>query len=116
MKRKKSATGTSQKKSDTVPDEINAPSSGKSKTTLKRKRTCTSKKETVEPSDDDDDDDDDDDNSCHKCGKTYNEDEDWIACDICSKWYHRRCCGLSNVKRWNYYKNVNRKFCCPECS
>ena len=54
-------------------------------------------------------------NFCLSCGKEYQEDEDWIACDECKHWFHRQCGGLKSVKSWNYFKSRYRKSRCQDC-
>lgn len=29
--------------------------------------------------------------------------EQWIQCDICQSWHHRKCVGLSNVLKWKKF-------------
>ena len=50
--------------------------------------------------DDDDDDDDDDDEICASSGCTRPQGDEvgWVQCDICEKWYHLACVGLSPEK------------------
>lgn len=57
----------------------------------------------------------DDDSHCYLCGKHYNEEEEWIMCDICQKWFHRKCAKLSNKKRWEYFSSENVDFKCQQC-
>ncbi|KAH3716299.1 hypothetical protein DPMN_059018 [Dreissena polymorpha] len=90
----------------------------KTQTAVKKTKRAASQEKTEKPPENDDGDEEreeEEEESCYKCGKAYTENEEWIACDICNKWYHRRCCGLSSLTKWKYYTKVNRKFCCPEC-
>ena len=50
--------------------------------------------------DDDDDDDDDDDEICAaaSCTRPQGDEVGWVQCDICEKWYHLACVGLSPEK------------------
>ena len=52
---------------------------------------------------------------CEKCGKVYKESEQWIACDSCEKWFHRRCAGLWSAAKWNLYQSPDKDFFCPYC-
>lgn len=64
---------------------------------------------------DDSDSDENSDGVCGSCGGVYNEGQDWICCDVCLKWRHRKCSGLSNPKKWNKYNREGVEFCCPDC-
>eukprot|EP01029_Cantina_marsupialis_P012298 TRINITY_DN27146_c0_g1_i1.p1 TRINITY_DN27146_c0_g1~~TRINITY_DN27146_c0_g1_i1.p1 ORF type:complete len:1336 (-),score=283.60 TRINITY_DN27146_c0_g1_i1:427-4434(-) len=52
---------------------------------------------------------------CEKIKKSVNEQEPWVQCDQCSKWYHQICV-LYNPKR-DRQKSTKQptKFCCPLC-
>eukprot|EP00976_Prorocentrum_cordatum_P064576 1177548-Prorocentrum_minimum.AAC.2 len=47
---------------------------------------------------------------CEYCGKYYKEEEFWIGCDVCLKWYHGKCVNVSVAKA---AKITNYK--CPNC-
>jgi hypothetical protein len=53
---------------------------------------------------------------CGICGGLYRDGKDWIQCDYCSKWFHRRCGGLSNALKWKKYTKANVQYKCPTCS
>ncbi|MEW8548137.1 MAG: hypothetical protein AB2693_31930 [Candidatus Thiodiazotropha sp.] len=90
--------------------------SGHSNTINKQtKKAVPEKKAVATPDSDSSSESSEEDNFCFKCGGEYAENEDWIACDICQHWFHRRCCGLSSAKQWNYYKPKHRRFSCPDC-
>ena len=40
-----------------------------------------------------------DDEPCAVCGDsaTYEEEEHWISCDQCAKWFHLECTGLKRL-------------------
>jgi hypothetical protein len=48
---------------------------------------------------------------CGSCGGNYNQDEFWICCDICEKWFHGKCVKITPAKAESikHYK-------CPSCS
>ena len=56
--------------------------------------------EIVNVEEDDDDDDDDDDEICAaaSCSRPQGDEVGWVQCDICEKWYHLACVGLSPEK------------------
>ena len=55
------------------------------------------KQEEIVNVDEDDDDDDDDDEICAaaSCSRPQGDEVGWVQCDICEKWYHLACVGLS---------------------
>lgn len=48
---------------------------------------------------------------CGACGDNYANDEFWICCDICEKWFHGRCVKITpaRAEHIKHYK-------CPSCS
>lgn len=58
-----------------------------------------------------DDDEDHNDAICGICEETYSNDEFWIGCDSCERWYHGKCVKISVTKAQSikHYK-------CPLCS
>ena len=58
------------------------------------------------------------DNICGYCHKEYVEDEEWIDCDECKKWYHRVCVNVSD-EFWNIVTKesaaTNFEYVCPFC-
>ncbi|XP_015761819.1 PREDICTED: LOW QUALITY PROTEIN: lysine-specific demethylase 5A-like [Acropora digitifera] len=63
----------------------------------KEKIIKVKKEEIVDVEDDDDDDDDDDDEICAatSCTRPQGDEVGWVQCDVCEKWYHLACVGLS---------------------
>ena len=55
------------------------------------------------------------DEECGSCGGLFMEGQESICCDICQKWKHRKCSGLSNPKKWKRYNQDDVEFCCPDC-
>ncbi|PWA97179.1 PHD finger protein Alfin1 [Artemisia annua] len=47
---------------------------------------------------------------CGACGDNYANDQFWICCDICEKWFHGKCVKMTPSKA----KNVKR-YRCPYC-
>lgn len=47
---------------------------------------------------------------CGACGDYYANDQFWICCDICEKWFHGKCVKMtpSKAKNIKHYK-------CPYC-
>ena len=50
---------------------------------------------------------------CVKCN--IGEGSDWIQCDSCNSWLHRKCAGLSNYMKWKKYSKDSAKWYCKEC-
>ena len=60
-------------------------------------------------------DDSENDDQCKVCSASAKQNEDWILCDRCDKWLHRKCAGLSNITKWRKYQKKNKKFTCSFC-
>ena len=56
---------------------------------------------------------DNDSDVCAKCGS--GEGTDWIQCDSCNSWLHRKCAGLSNYMKWKKYSKDSAIWYCKEC-
>lgn len=53
------------------------------------------------------------DENCTMCNGQYVNGEDWISCDICNLWYHRKCVNIQDEEEWC---DVNEGvFTCPLC-
>lgn len=50
---------------------------------------------------------------CAKC-KT-GEGNDWIQCDGCNSWLHRKCAGLANYRKWKKYSKESASWFCTAC-
>lgn len=48
---------------------------------------------------------------CGSCGQGYNEDEFWIGCDICERWYHGKCVKITPAKAESI-----EQYKCPSCN
>ena len=55
---------------------------------------------------------DEPDHRCPKCNKLYVEDETWIACDLCDRWFDPICAGLT-YDQWADIDNFD--WYCAEC-
>lgn len=42
----------------------------------------------------------DSDENCTMCNGHYVNREDWISCDICNLWYHRKCVNIQDEEEW----------------
>ncbi|KAL8254960.1 hypothetical protein R6Q59_033181 [Mikania micrantha] len=58
-----------------------------------------------------DDDDDHEGTLCKACGDNYANDEFWICCDICERWFHGRYVKITPAKA-GYMKHYK----CPTCT
>ena len=64
--------------------------------------------------DDEEDEEEDDEQGatlCGACGDNYGNDEFWICCDMCERWFHGKCVKITPAKAEHikHYK-------CPSCS
>lgn len=74
---------------------------GSAATSSKYKKKCKPA-ETVEESE----------HTCPSCKKVYDEGENWIACDLCDRWYDPVCAGLTD-DQWTNVDNFG--WYCAEC-
>ncbi|KAM0922291.1 hypothetical protein ACQ4PT_006236 [Festuca glaucescens] len=47
---------------------------------------------------------------CGACGDNYGQDEFWIGCDICEKWFHGKCVKITPAKAEHI-----KQYKCPSC-
>lgn len=50
---------------------------------------------------------------CKKCLTV--EGDQWIQCDSCNEWYHRKCAGLQNARKWRKYSKDGTEWNCKDC-
>ncbi|KAM7259112.1 hypothetical protein ACFE04_014853 [Oxalis oulophora] len=48
---------------------------------------------------------------CGACGENYAQDEFWICCDICEKWFHGKCVKITPARAEHI-----KQYKCPSCS
>ncbi|XP_062202253.1 PHD finger protein ALFIN-LIKE 8-like [Phragmites australis] len=48
---------------------------------------------------------------CGACGQNYGQDEFWICCDLCEKWFHGKCVKITPAKAEHI-----KQYKCPSCS
>lgn len=48
---------------------------------------------------------------CGLCGESYEDDEFWICCDVCERWYHGKCVRITPARA-----ELIKQYKCPECS
>ena len=57
-----------------------------------------------------------DENICAICLLLYKRSEEWIKCNTCGRWMHRKTCGGVGNEEWNaYISNGSLPFSCPLC-
>ncbi|KAK2452772.1 PHD finger protein ALFIN-LIKE 4 [Trifolium repens] len=61
--------------------------------------------------DEEDDEEEHGDASCGACGESYANDEFWICCDICEKWFHGKCVKITPARAEHI-----KQYKCPACS
>lgn len=80
---------------------------------LQREKQMKANQRLQEESDDEDEgnEDEHEETLCGSCGTNGNEDEFWIGCDICEKWYHGKCVKITPAKAQSI-----KEYRCPSCS
>ncbi|KAI5658219.1 hypothetical protein M9H77_27012 [Catharanthus roseus] len=68
------------------------------------------------PKEEDDSEDEEEDDEqgatlCGACGDNYANDEFWICCDICERWFHGKCVKITPAKAEHI-----KQYKCPTCS
>ncbi|RWW20927.1 hypothetical protein GW17_00014933 [Ensete ventricosum] len=48
---------------------------------------------------------------CGACGENYANDEFWICCDVCEKWFHGKCVKITPARAEHI-----KQYKCPSCS
>ena len=48
---------------------------------------------------------------CGACGENYAQDEFWICCDICERWFHGKCVKITPARAEHI-----KQYKCPTCS
>ncbi|XP_051135406.1 PHD finger protein ALFIN-LIKE 6-like [Andrographis paniculata] len=75
----------------------------------------TSAKDEEEDEEEDNNVDEDEDEQgatlCGACGNNYGNDEFWICCDVCEKWFHGKCVKITPAKAEHI-----KQYKCPGCS
>lgn len=64
-----------------------------------------------ESGEEEDDDDDEQGATCGACGDNYANDEFWICCDMCERWFHGKCVKITPAKAEHI-----KQYKCPSCS
>ncbi|RDX82047.1 PHD finger protein Alfin1, partial [Mucuna pruriens] len=49
--------------------------------------------------------------TCGACGDNYGNDEFWICCDMCERWFHGKCVKITPAKAEHI-----KQYKCPSCS
>ncbi|KAL5982797.1 PHD finger protein Alfin1 [Asimina triloba] len=98
----------------------NTPNSGSksksgSKTPSKPSESQTTVPKMEVPKEDEDSVDEEDDDQgqtlCGACGENYANDEFWICCDICERWFHGKCVKITPARAEHI-----KQYKCPACS
>lgn len=80
---------------------------------LQREKQIKANQRLHEESDDEDEgnEDEHEETLCGSCGTNGNEDEFWIGCDICERWFHGKCVKITPAKAQSI-----KEYRCPSCS
>lgn len=65
---------------------------------------------SYEDEDEDEEEDEHGDTLCGICGGNYTQDEFWICCDVCERWYHGKCVKITPAKA-----DSIKQYKCPPC-
>jgi hypothetical protein len=57
---------------------------------------------------------DEDNATCKVCYSSSGQ-TDWIQCDSCHGWFHRKCAGLQHHLRWKKFQRKGVDFHCKQC-
>lgn len=94
----KKLSSNSSASNTTSETEITKKRRRKDKEKGKEKAAKVKQEEIVDVEEDDDDDDDDELCAAGKCTRPQGDEVGWVQCDVCEKWYHLACVGLSPEK------------------
>ncbi|CAK9321995.1 unnamed protein product [Citrullus colocynthis] len=61
--------------------------------------------------DEEEEEDDEQGATCGACGDNYGNDEFWICCDVCERWFHGKCVKITPAKAEHI-----KQYKCPSCS
>ncbi|KAI4355489.1 hypothetical protein L6164_004257 [Bauhinia variegata] len=109
-------TGT-EKKQVKEKASVSNHSSSKSKSNSKaRASEPQGRTKVMQPKDEDDgqvgeDEDEHGDTLCGACGENYGNDEFWICCDVCEKWFHGKCVKITPARAEHI-----KQYKCPSCT
>ncbi|OAY65931.1 PHD finger protein ALFIN-LIKE 4, partial [Ananas comosus] len=100
-------TGTSKKQS-----KEKTSNSSKSKSGSKASKVAPKKEEEEREGEDGEEYEEDHGSTlCGACGETYANDEFWICCDVCEKWFHGKCVRITPARAEHI-----KQYKCPGCS
>ena len=49
---------------------------------------------------------------CPVCSAVYKDGDDWVACDLCDKWFDQQCSNLSD-EQWSALESID--WYCASC-
>ncbi|CAL9124733.1 PHD finger protein ALFIN-LIKE 8-like isoform X1 [Musa acuminata AAA Group] len=110
-------TGTTKKQSKEKTSNSNSKNKSNSKTQSRpaepqAKVSKMPPKEDEDSGAEDEEDEEDHENTlCGACGDNYANDEFWICCDVCEKWFHGKCVKITPARAEHI-----KQYKCPSCS
>ncbi|CAL9060577.1 unnamed protein product [Musa banksii] len=110
-------TGTTKKQSKEKTSNSNSKNKSNSKTPSRpaepqAKVSKMPPKEDEDSGAEDEEDEEDHENTlCGACGDNYANDEFWICCDVCEKWFHGKCVKITPARAEHI-----KQYKCPSCS
>ncbi|XP_009408328.2 PHD finger protein ALFIN-LIKE 8-like isoform X2 [Musa acuminata AAA Group] len=109
-------TGTTKKQSKEKTSNSNSKNKSNSKTSRpaepQAKVSKMPPKEDEDSGAEDEEDEEDHENTlCGACGDNYANDEFWICCDVCEKWFHGKCVKITPARAEHI-----KQYKCPSCS
>ncbi|RWW70526.1 hypothetical protein BHE74_00021788 [Ensete ventricosum] len=110
-------TGTAKKQSKEKTSNSNSKNRSNSKTQSRpaepqAKVSKMPPKEDEDSGAEDEEDEEEHENTlCGACGENYANDEFWICCDVCEKWFHGKCVKITPARAEHI-----KQYKCPSCS
>jgi PHD-finger len=75
------------------------------------KRNNNNNKKRTRNEDSDEEEEEQDNALCGSCGTKGTNDEFWICCDLCERWFHGRCVKVTPAKAEHI-----KQYKCPDCT
>ncbi|KAG6536070.1 PHD finger protein ALFIN-LIKE 8-like isoform X2 [Zingiber officinale] len=74
-------------------------------------KILTPKEDEDSGADEEEDEEEHENTLCGACGDNYANDEFWICCDVCEKWFHGKCVKITPARAEHI-----KQYKCPSCS
>ncbi|KAG0477595.1 hypothetical protein HPP92_012314 [Vanilla planifolia] len=108
-------TGTVKKQSkEKTPNSSSRSNKSTTKSQLQSKASKAPPQKDYDESGEEEEEEDDDEHGstlCGACGDNYANDEFWICCDVCERWFHGKCVKITPARAEHI-----KQYKCPACS